>query len=227
MPTSTLLLTFFGPFPGVPVNPSGVTARQVADLLAVERPTLRVITRQLPVSYAGSSQDIADALQQVRPDALISLGVAVGRSRVSIEKVAINCDSANIADNEGVVLTDAPIIAGGQEAYFSTLPVRASYERLHGEGLPVEISYTAGTYVCNHVFYEGRRLVDELGLGIPAGFVHIPASRPDGSGQNTGAGLVAHAQDGGVEQVGEQVPTLPESVIARIVAEIASDAVPG
>ena len=150
--TKTLLITYFGPFPGVSVNPSGVIARQVADLLADES-AVRVVTREVPVSYAGSSEALGEILTDIRPDAVLSLGVAVGRDKVSFEKVAINLDSADIEDNDGVVRVDEAIAPEGREAYFSTLPVRASYERLRGVGLPVEISYTAGTYVCNHVFY--------------------------------------------------------------------------
>lgn len=93
--TKTLLITYFGPFPGVSVNPSGVTARQVADLLADES-AVRVVTREVPVSYAGSSEALGENLTDIRPDAVLSLGVAVGRDKVSFERVAINLDSADI-----------------------------------------------------------------------------------------------------------------------------------
>lgn len=222
--TKILLLTYFGSFPGVSVNPSGVTARQVADALVAE-PDLRVETREIPVSYAGSSAALSTMLPDIHPDAVISLGVAVGRDKVSFEKVAINIDSAGLEDNDGAVRVDEPIAPNEREAYFSTLPLRASYERLHGAGLPVEISYTAGTYVCNHVFYEVQRILMREGQRIPAGFVHIPASYPDGGSSGGSAAsrgtLAAHADAGGVET--ESVPTLPESVIARIVTELARD----
>ena len=218
--TKTLLLTYFGPFPGVSVNPSGVTALQVADLLADES-AVRVITREIPVSYAGSSEALGEMLTDIRPDAVLSLGVAVGRDKVSFERVAINLDSADIEDNDGVVRVDEAIAPDGREAYFSTLPVRASYERLRGVGLPVETSYTAGTYVCNHVFYEVHRILELQGRRIPAGFVHIPATRGDHESSDAQTTFTAHADAGGVE--GESVPTLPESVVARIVAELVRD----
>ena len=157
------------------------------------RPDLNVITRELPVSYDGSSTALRAALQDVQPDALISLGVAVGRDVVSLEQVAINLDSAGIEDNDGDQRCDEPIAPGGQEAYFSSLPVRASFERLRAAGEPVEISYTAGTYVCNHVFYEGQRISRELGLSIPAGFVHVPATCADGEEATEGVELTATA----------------------------------
>lgn len=229
---NTLLLTYFGPFPGVPVNPTVALAEGAVRALNTARPDLRVVARELPVSYDGSSTALRTALQEVQPDALISLGVAVGRDVVSLEQVAINLDSAGIEDNDGDRRCDEPIAPGGQEAYFSSLPVRASFERLRAAGEPVEISYTAGTYVCNHVFYEGQRISRELGLSIPAGFVHVPAICADGEedadGEETtkGVELTAHRDAGGVVRDEQGVPYLPESTVVRIIAEIASDTLP-
>ena len=212
----TLLLTFFGPFPGVPVNPTVALAEGAQRLLTQRRPDLNVITRELPVSYDGSSTALRAALQDVQPDALISLGVAVGRDVVSLEQVAINLDSAGIEDNDGDQRCDEPIAPGGQEAYFSSLPVRASFE----------ISYTAGTYVCNHVFYEGQRISRELGLSIPAGFVHVPATHADGEETTEDTGMTAHRDAGGVVRDEQGIPQLPESTVVRIIAEVASDTLP-
>lgn len=229
---NTLLLTYFGPFPGVPVNPTVALAEGAVRALNTARPDLRVVARELPVSYDGSSAALRAALQDVQPDALISLGVAVGRDVVSLEQVAINLDSAGIEDNDGDRRCDEPIAPGGQEAYFSSLPVRASFERLHAAGEPVEISYTAGTYVCNHVFYEGQRISRELGLSIPAGFVHVPAicadgeEDADGEEATEGVELTAHRDAGGVVRDEQGIPQLPESTVVRIIAEVASDTLP-
>lgn len=229
---NTLLLTYFGPFPGVPVNPTVALAEGAVRALNTARPDLRVVARELPVSYDGSSAALRAALQEVQPDALISLGVAVGRDVVSLEQVAINLDSAGIEDNDGDRRCDEPIVPDGREAYFSSLPVRASFERLRAAGEPVEISYTAGTYVCNHVFYEGQRITRELGLSIPAGFVHVPAICADGEedadGEETtkGVELTAHRDAGGVVRDEQGIPQLPESTVVRIIAEIASDTLP-
>ena len=229
---NTLLLTYFGPFPGVPVNPTVALAEGAVRALNTARPDLRVVARELPVSYDGSSATLRAALQDVQPDALISLGVAVGRDVVSLEQVAINLDSAGIEDNDGDRRCDEPIAPGGQEAYFSSLPVRASFERLRAAGEPVEISYTAGTYVCNHVFYEGQRISRDLGLSIPAGFVHVPAicadgeEDADGEEATEGVELTAHRDAGGVVRDEQGIPQLPESTVVRIIAEIASDTLP-
>lgn len=222
----TLLLTYFGPFPGVPVNPTVALAEGAVRALNTARPDLRVVARELPVSYDGSSTALRTALQEVQPDALISLGVAVGRDVVSLEQVAINLDSAGIEDNDGDRRCDEPIVPDGREAYFSSLPVRASFERLRAAGEPVEISYTAGTYVCNHVFYEGQRISRELGLSIPAGFVHVPATCADGEEAPEDTGMTAHRDAGGVVRDEQGVPYLPESTVVRIIAEIASDTLP-
>ena len=223
---NTLLLTYFGPFPGVPVNPTVALAEGSVRALNTARPDLRVVACELPVSYNGSSTALRTALQDVQPDALISLGVAVGRDVVSLEQVAINLDSAGIEDNDGDQRCDEPIAPGGQEAYFSSLPVRASFERLHAAGEPVEISYTAGTYVCNHVFYEGQRISRELGLSIPAGFVHVPATCADGEEATEDTGMTAHRDAGGVVRDEQGIPQLPESTVVRIIAEVASDTLP-
>ena len=223
---NTLLLTYFGPFPGVPVNPTVALAEGAVRALNTARPDLRVVARELPVSYDGSSTALRAALQEVQPDALISLGVAVGRDVVSLEQVAINLDSAGIEDNDGDRRCDEPIVPDGREAYFSSLPVRASFERLRAAGEPVEISYTAGTYVCNHVFYEGQRISRELGLSIPAGFVHVPAICADGEEATEDTGMTAHRDAGGVVRDEQGVPYLPESAVVRIIAEVASDTLP-
>lgn len=223
---NTLLLTYFGPFPGVPVNPTVALAEGAVRALNTARPDLRVVARELPVSYDGSSTALRAALQDVQPDALISLGVAVGRDAVSLEQVAINLDSAGIEDNDGDRRCDKPIVPDGREAYFSSLPVRASYERLRAAGEPVEISYTAGTYVCNHVFYEGQRISRELGLSIPAGFVHVPATCADGEETTESTGMTAHRDAGGVVRDEQGVSYLPESTVVRIIAEVASDTLP-
>lgn len=223
---NTLLLTYFGPFPGVPVNPTVALAEGAVRALNTARPDLRVVARELPVSYDGSSTALRAALQEVQPDALISLGVAVGRDVVSLEQVAINLDSAGIEDNDGDRRCDEPIVPDGREAYFSSLPVRASFERLRAAGEPVEISYTAGTYVCNHVFYEGQRISRDLGLSIPAGFVHVPATHADGEETTEDTGMTAHRDAGGVVRDEQGIPQLPEFTVVRIIAEVASDTLP-
>lgn len=205
----TLLLTYFGPFGGTPSNPTGETAQRVATLLTTSAPDVKVQVRELPVEFAASSRALAEVLDEVQPQVAIALGVAVGRAVVSLERVAINLDAARIPDNAGDQRTDIPIQVDGPAAYFSTLPTRAIVEQLTADGLPVELSYTAGTFVCNHVFYE---LMHATGSRIPAGFIHIPLS--DSDIQNIPEPISASADAGGVE--GTVPPTLPQELMAEI-----------
>lgn len=214
----TLLLTCFGPFPGVPVNPSQAVAQGVRSALALSAAHLTVEVRELPVEFAGSSRALAQALKEIQPDYAVCLGVAAGRDKVSLERVAINLDSARIPDNSGAQLVDTAIQPGGPAAYFSTLPTREIFDQLAPQGQPLELSYTAGTYVCNHVFYE---LMHATAGTIPAGFIHIPLTHPDADGGADAAPerpqVTASADAGGVE--GGNLPTLPESQVVTTIEQ--------
>ena len=168
-----ILITYFGAFEGVAENPTAYLANELQLWAHAELPDTRLITAELPVIFGESRTELSRVLERERPDAVISLGVAVGRDKVSLERVAINCDDARIADNSGHQLRDTPIVPGAPAAYFSTLPIREIFNEAEACNLPVEISNTAGTFVCNHVFYA---LMHSLaGTGIPAGFIHVPA----------------------------------------------------
>ncbi|WP_237223398.1 pyroglutamyl-peptidase I [Rothia nasimurium] len=215
---TTLLLTYFGPFEGVPINPSQAVAFGAQEALAISAPHLTVEVHELPVEFAESSRALGELLERIKPELAISLGVAAGRDKVSLERVAINLDSARIPDNAGAQLIDQPIRGDGPDAYFSTLPTRAIFEQLISQKLPVELSYTAGTFVCNHVFYE---LMHATAGAIPAGFIHIPLTRAEaGEGTDATAGrpqVTASADAGGVE--GRSLPTLPESQVIGIIEQ--------
>lgn len=215
---TTLLLTYFGPFEGVPINPSQAVAFGAQEALAISAPHLTVEVHELPVEFAESSRALGELLERIKPELAISLGVAAGRDKVSLERVAINLDSARIPDNAGAQLIDQPIRGDGPDAYFSTLPTRAIFEELSSQQLPVELSYTAGTFVCNHVFYE---LMHATKGAIPAGFIHIPLTHVEaGGGADAAPGrpqVTASADAGGVE--GRSLPTLPESQVIGIIEQ--------
>ncbi|MFW0121446.1 pyroglutamyl-peptidase I [Rothia sp. CCM 9419] len=213
-----ILLTYFGAFPGVPVNPT----QQVAQALQQRykyRPSIESIEyviRELPVSFARSSQELVRILRQEHPDIAISLGVAVGRSRISIEHVAINYDEARIPDNDGEQRRHQLIHAEGETAYFARLPIPFLSARMQELSLPVEVSYSAGTYVCNHVMYELLHHYAHT-PDIYAGFIHIPALAVAES-QN----FSASADAGGVEGT---IPTLEESTVVDTLDVIVSELV--
>lgn len=169
----TVLLTGFDAFGGAVLNPSWLAAqalhgRQIAGH--------RVVAACLPTVFDESLGELQALLAAHRPAMVVCLGLASGRRAVSLERVAINIDDASLADNRGRQPVDTPVVHRGPTAYFSTLPVKAMLLALHGQGLPAELSHSAGTFVCNHVFYGlMHTLATEPALGgTRGGFVHVP-----------------------------------------------------
>jgi pyroglutamyl-peptidase len=167
----TILLTGFEPFGGETSNPSWDA---VAALHGRRVARHRVVSRRLPVVFGESLRVLRAAIRELDPALVLCVGQAGGRVAVSFERVAINIDDARIADNAGACPVDAAIVAGGPAAYFSTLPIKAMYAAVQAAGIPAEVSQTAGTYVCNHVFYGLMHALRRRQLR--AGFVHIPWS---------------------------------------------------
>ena len=160
-----VLLTGFEPFGKASLNPSGEIVKQISGE--------NIVTAILPVAYEQSAEALLALIEQHKPDVVISLGQAEGRTQITPERIAINLDDARLADNEGVMRNDVPILVGGPVAYESTLPIKAIVHALRSEGIPAEVSNSAGTYVCNHVFYGLMHLCRHI-PGMRAGFVHIP-----------------------------------------------------
>jgi pyroglutamyl-peptidase len=165
-----ILLTGFDPFGGESINPSWETVRSLHGHRIGGH---LIVARQLPTVFAGSLRELKAAVRDVAPTILLGVGQAGGRHRLSIERVAINVQDARIPDNAGAQPVDEPVIAGGPAAYFSTLPIKAILAALQAQGLPAEISQSAGTYVCNHIAYAMLHLAAKR-RGMRAGFMHIP-----------------------------------------------------
>lgn len=165
-----ILLTGFEPFGGENINPSWEVAR---SLDGASIAGARVASRLLPCSFGIASEVMRRWLADLRPGVVLALGQASGRADFSIERVAINVDDARIADNDGAQPIDKAIAAGGPVGYFSTLPIKAIVAGLRSFGLPASVSQTAGTFVCNHVFYA---LMHDLRQrpAVRAGFMHLP-----------------------------------------------------
>lgn len=177
-----ILLTGFEPFGGETTNPSWTAARGTAALLEAEGH--HAVAVELPCVFGDAIDVLHAALAEHRPELVLCAGQAGGRAGISLERVAINCDDARIPDNAGQAPVDEPVIADGPAAYFSTLPVKAALAALHEAGIPADVSQSAGTYVCNHVFYGLMHAV-RLTPGVRAGFVHVPYGPdqvPPGSG---------------------------------------------
>ena len=179
-PVKTVLLTGFEPFNGATINPSWEAVRALDGWSG---PGFAVAARQLPCVFGTALDVLRAAVAETRPDIVIAVGQAGGRSEISLERVAINIDDAMIRDNAGAQPIDTPIVADGPAAYFGTLPVKAIVRALRLRGFPSGVSQTAGTFVCNHVFYG---LMHHLvGQSVKAGFIHVPflpeqaADRPE------------------------------------------------
>jgi pyroglutamyl-peptidase len=189
-----ILLTGFGPFPGVDANPS---ARVVEELrtayacgaevkLALSGAPIDLCTEVLPVAYAEAGELVRRRIADVRPDIVLMLGVAPRSDRIALERVALNLDDTpDRADNTGDAPDGRAIEPDGPLAYASTLPLLSLRNRLRAEGVAVTISNHAGAYLCNHVFYVARHAAEQIYPAPRCGFIHLPMPRelqPDGPG---------------------------------------------
>ena len=166
----TFLLTGFEPFGGESINPSWEVARALDGERVGEAV---VVARQLPCCFGEAAAALREMLVELQPRWVLALGQAAGRSDFSIERVAINVDDARIPDNAGRQPVDAPVVEGGPAAFFATLPIKAMVAGLREAGLPASISQTAGTFVCNHVFYALMHALRER-PEVRGGFMHLP-----------------------------------------------------
>ncbi|HEY6135560.1 MAG TPA: pyroglutamyl-peptidase I [Rubrivivax sp.] len=169
MPLPTVLLTGFEPFGREAVNPSWLVA-QALHGHTIDQTQVRAV--QLPCVFGRALDALDAALRSTRPVLVLALGLAAGRAELSLERVAINVDDARIPDNAGRQPIDEPVVPGGPAAYFSTLPVKAVVAALHAAGIPAGVSQSAGTFVCNHVFYGLQQRL--AGSGVRSGFMHVP-----------------------------------------------------
>lgn len=173
--TGTVLLTAFEPFDGAASNPSmTVVDRVVAGWDRAERLHHAV----LPVAYERAGEVLSALLAEVDPDVVVSVGLAARRPHPSLERLAVNLRDARIPDNDGAQPVDEPVLAGGPLALLTSLPVRATHARLREAGYSVDLSMSAGTFVCNAVFYRSVSWADQR-PGRRAGFVHVPQDRQE------------------------------------------------
>lgn len=208
-PLPTVLLTGFTPFEGDVLNPSWQAVR-VLDGKSIARH--RVVAVELPTEFGAALPALRRALRTVQPRLAIAFGLAGGRTGISLERVAINVIDARIPDNAGAQPVDVPVLRSGPAAYFSTLPIKAMLAALQRADIPAGISQTAGTYVCNQVFYALLHAARRQ--GFQAGFVHVPWL----SEQAT-----RHAAPGmPLAQVQQAV-----AIIVRVALTTATDARPG
>ena len=169
-----LLITGFEPFGGEQINPSWDAVSSLSE--EINGYTLTKL--RLPVVFGEAARIVLDSAKEISPDVIICVGQAGGRSAITPELVGINLRHAAIPDNKGNKPSDEKIIDDGNDAYFSTLPVRKIAEAINSSGVPSQVSYSAGAYVCNDVLYT--LLVQYNGSDIKIGFIHVPYSSEQG-----------------------------------------------
>lgn len=184
----TVLLTGFEPFNKEAVNPAWEAVRAL-DGWRGDGYVVKAV--QLPCVFGDAIIAMGEAIAQAGPALVIAVGQAGGRVDMSVERVAINVDDAPIMDNARRQLVDAPVVAGGPAAYFSTLPIKAIVATLRADGIPASVSQTAGTFVCNHVFYGLMHRT--AGTQVKAGFIHIPYL-PEQAARHPGTASMALAE---------------------------------
>lgn len=165
----TVLMTGFEPFGDDTINPSLEAVKQLHGCL-LDNGT--IVTCQVPVVHDKAIATVVSAIEKYKPDHVITVGQAAGRSAITPERVAINIDDYRIEDNEGNQPIDAAIIPNGPAAYFSTLPIKAIVHHLTEQGITAQVSNSAGTFVCNHLFYGIQHYLQNS--SITHGFIHIP-----------------------------------------------------
>lgn len=166
-----LLVTGFDAFAGLERNVSEEVVRALPAAWQSPQP---LQTEVLPTAYDAAGSRLRALLARLQPDAVVMLGVARTRGGIELERVALNLDDSDTADNASVVRAGTPIDATGPVGYWSTLPLAAMQARLESLGVPVTISNHAGTFLCNHVFFVARAEIERQRRAVPCGFIHLP-----------------------------------------------------
>jgi pyroglutamyl-peptidase len=165
-----ILVTGFDPFGGEKVNP----AWEAVSRLPREIGGAEIAVLQVPTVFGRAPETVLREVERLRPDAVVAVGQAAGRTAITPERIAINLEDARIADNAGFQPSEQPVVPGGPDGYFSLLPVKAMADAIKGAGLPGSVSNTAGTFVCNHLMYHLLHACHTRFPGMIAGFVHVP-----------------------------------------------------
>jgi pyroglutamyl-peptidase len=167
-----ILLSGFDPFADMAINSSQAIVQQLEKHWKHGK-QVQLTTEILPTVYDAAEERIRSLIREIRPDIILCLGVAEDRSEINLEHRALNCDNETAPDNAGDVRLGQQI-ADGPSSYMSTLPLEEMRNALERDGIPVALSDSAGTYVCNHVFYTALHEVERLNLVAKCGFVHVP-----------------------------------------------------
>ena len=164
-----IIVTGFDPFGGEKINPSIECVKALTEIEGVE-----LIRLELPTVFKESAKCLNEVINDVKPDAVLSVGQAGGRAGITMERIAINVDDARIPDNISQQPIDEAIQLDGEAAYFTTLPIKRIVKAIREAGISAEVSNSAGTFVCNHIMYQSLFAATKADKPFKAGFMHIP-----------------------------------------------------
>ncbi len=184
---TTVLVIAFEPFGGDNVNASLEAVRRLPARIGA----LEITTAELPTSFSRSLAALENAIARAQPELVLCVGQAADRASLCVERVAINVQDARIPDNDGALPVDLPVVTGGPAAYFSTLAVNACAAALQAAGLPAIVSNSAGTFVCNHVFYGLMHHAATGGERFRGGLLHVPRLAAHGNKPTASEGSAA------------------------------------
>lgn len=165
-----ILVTGFDPFGGEKINPAIESVKKLPDEIA----GAKIIKLEIPTICHRSLEVIDDAIKEYDPDVILSIGQAGGRSDITVERIGINIDDCRICDNAGQQIIDEPVFKDGPAAYFVNIPIKAMVAKIQEHLIPASVSNSAGTFVCNHVTYGVRHIIETKYPGKRSGFIHIP-----------------------------------------------------
>ena len=175
MQNRTILVTGFDPFGGESTNASWEAVKRLPEKIG----NLQIHKLEIPTVFGEAAEKVLRTAELLRPQVILCVGQAAGRSSVTPERISINIRDARIPDNRGYVPADVPVVPGAPAAYFATVPVKNMVFAIQQKNIPASVSNSAGTFVCNDLFYTLLHHFDDTSTQV--GFIHIPLLPEQGS----------------------------------------------
>ena len=197
-----VLVTGFTPFGGELINPSWEAVKRLPERIG----EMAITKREIPTEFDAACAALRAAMDELRPDAVLSVGQYGGANGIRVERVAVNLRDARIADNAGAKPVDEPVVPGAPDAYFVTLPTRRIVEKLREQDIPAQLSYSAGTFVCNNLLYCALHESAQSYPALRCGFVHVPY-------------LPEQAKDGNAPSMSLALMTKALEIAAEVIVE--------
>lgn len=167
-----ILVTAFDPFGGFDTNSSMMTLEKIKDNID----GITVEKMIIPTVYRESAECVIEKTKEGGYDAVLCLGQAGGRCGITVEVIGINYALSQTEDNSKTRLNGEKLIPNGENALFSTMPVKAMVSAVVNEGFEASLSASAGAFVCNSLLY----LLLSSNCAEKIGFVHLPYATEQG-----------------------------------------------